>query len=401
MPATEAPPPRASWAYVAEPGERDSRVDFLRGVAMVSVVIVHVEFFSLFNFVAWERVGGVSSAEFFVVLSGFVLGEVSRRRVAREGLGGACWKLWERAAQLYGVLLGVALLGALVASMPYWDSSALTTFVDRGSGTVYPLYPGTGASLQQWVGRWLLLRMGPYQVQILGLYAALFLVAPAALYLLSAGRTRWLLVLSWVGYCSRWVVPSKPTGALFEHAFPLLTWQLLFCHGLAAGYHRQKLLALYARYRTPVLGAAVLLGAAFFFFAQNNPNPLVPEYARLSLIPRGSFYRLYWQFFSKSELGLLRILNVAVLLVLGGELLTRAWGPLRAALGGFFIPLGQASLYVFALHVPVVFIVSNLIPFGYAASGGALLLNTLGHLGCLAVLWLLVRYRFLYRWIPH
>jgi hypothetical protein len=81
LPAVREVPARTGWAYTGGASERDLRVDFLRGVAMCSVVIVHVEIFSAFSFLAWERVGCVSSAVFFVILSGFVLGEVSRRRV--------------------------------------------------------------------------------------------------------------------------------------------------------------------------------------------------------------------------------------------------------------------------------------------------------------------------------
>ncbi|WP_224365511.1 OpgC domain-containing protein [Hyalangium versicolor] len=401
LPAVAPSAERVSWAYVGDASERDLRVDFMRGLATVSVVIVHVEFFSLFNFLFWERIGSVSSAEFFVVLSGFVLGQVSLKRVSQQGLQGASWKIWDRAVLLYRNLLAVNLLAALVAQVPIWDTTPLTTFVDRGANAVYSLYPGPGTDLYVWIGRWLLLRMGPYQVQVLGLYTCFFVCAPAALYLLSKGRVRWLLTLSWVGYFAQRAAPSQPTGAMFEYAFPLLTWQVLFVHGLAAGYHREQLLAFYSRWRKLLRSAALVLAAAFCFFALNSPNRFIPEYARLSIIPEDVFSSVSGQFFSKEQLGLLRLLNIAVLLVVCGELLTCAWVPLRAGLGWFFIPLGQASLYIFTVHVPLVLITSHLVPFGYTTEAPALLRNTVAHMLCLAVVWLLVRYRVLFRWIPH
>jgi hypothetical protein len=392
--------PTRSWAYAGESGERDLRVDFLRGVAVFVLLIIHLEFFSAFNLAAWERVGIICAADLFVVLAGFVLGGVYRRRLPQEGLGAASWRLWARAAQLYRVNVFMILLVALLAQVPLWDASSITTFVDRGSGVVYPLYPGHGVSLQQWVGRLVLLRMGPHQLQILGLYMALFVISPAALYFLAAGRTRWLLALSWGAYLFRWVEPVRITGAQFEYGFPLLTWQLIFFHGLAAGYHREELLAFYSRHRAAVLGVALLVAGSCLFLAQNTTNPFVPAYARMSLIPGEVYNLLHEQYFSKNEQGPLRILNNAALLIVAGELLTRAWVPLRAAFGWFLLPLGQASLYVFIMHVFVVLAIANVIPFGFSKESPPLLVNTLAHAACLALLWLLVRYKVLFRWVP-
>lgn len=395
-----AKPGAASWAYVGEGGERDLRVDFLRGVAMWFLLTVHMSFFSAYNFLAWERVGTVSSAESFVILSGFVLGVVSRRRCTQEGLPAASWKLLERSAQLYRVNLAVILVVALVALVPFWDARSITTFEVWGTQTVYQGYPPTSASLKQWVGRLVLLRMGPHQIQILGLYACLLALGPAALYLLSRQRTSWLLGLSWMMYFFQWINPTLITGAQFEYGFPLLTWQLIFFHGLAAGYHRQALLEFYARYRKPILAAALLIASVMFFFAQNNPNPFIPLYARLTLIPQELFLKIYSAYCTKSQLGLLRVLDNVALLILAAEVLTRAWVPLKRAFGWFFIPLGQASLYVFVVHVFVTLAVANVIPFGFSRESWPLLGTTLLHTAAFAVLWLMVRHKVLFRWIP-
>lgn len=68
-------PRAAGWAY-ADPSSRDSRVDFLRGVAIVFVVVNHVGMTSLFQLFTQEAVGFVSGAELFVLFSGLVLGMV-------------------------------------------------------------------------------------------------------------------------------------------------------------------------------------------------------------------------------------------------------------------------------------------------------------------------------------
>jgi fucose 4-O-acetylase-like acetyltransferase len=102
----------------------------------------------------------------------------------------------------------------------------------------------------------------------------------------------------------------------------------------------------------------------------------------------------------KNTLGLLRLLDYASVLIVLYATLTRCWEPIRKALGWFFIPLGQASLYVFIIHVPVVAAVNNFLPFGFSTDPPRLWINTVAHTLALAALWLMVRYRVLFRWIP-
>jgi hypothetical protein len=57
-------------------------------------------------------------------------------------------------------------------------------------------------------------------------------------------------------------------------------------------------------------------------------------------------------------------------------------------------------LYVFIVHIYVVAAVNNFLPFGFSQNHDDLWVNTIGHSAALATLWLLVRYRVLFRWIP-
>jgi hypothetical protein len=382
--------------------ERDLRIDFLRGVVMLVLLVAHVELVSLFTFVAWERVGLVSGAEGFVILAGAVLGMVSRARLQREGRAGAYWMLVERAAQLYRVNLFVIVSVALLALLPWPDTHEVRTFTDRFAHVTHPLYPPEGAPPQEVLARFLLLRAGPHQVQILGLYVVLLALSPAALWLLEQGRARLLLALSLLLYASHRLEPSMPTGAQFEHAFPVLAWQLLYVGGLAAGWHRERLRAFFrTRAGRALFALAALLFLAFLLLAQNNPNPVLPAWTRLSLVPPDTFDRWRTAWFDKNGLGPLRVLNYACLLLVAYWLLGRFWGFFARALGWFFIPIGQASLYVFIVHVYLVLLVSNLVPFHFAHRGaGGVLRNTLVHAGVLATVWLLVKRRVLFHYVP-
>jgi hypothetical protein len=72
--------------------------------------------------------------------------------------------------------------------------------------------------------------------------------------------------------------------------------------------------------------------------------------------------------------------------------------PAERLLGPVLLPLGRNSFYVFIMHLFVCLAVASAPTF----SGGGLGLagNTLLQLGCLAVLWAMVRRRFLFRVVP-
>jgi hypothetical protein len=102
----------------------------------------------------------------------------------------------------------------------------------------------------------------------------------------------------------------------------------------------------------------------------------------------------------KNSLGILRILDDACVLIVSYGFLTVFWRPVDRALGWFFIPLGQASLYVFIVHIAFVALIGDVLPFGFPLDHPHFWLNTLGHTFAMVSLWLMVRYRVLFRWIP-
>src|SRR5262249_8738635 len=146
----------------------------------------------------------------------------------------------------------------------------------------------------------LMLRATPHQFQVIGLYVVLLAIAPAMVLLIAAGRTTTLLAISWVLYFKSWAYPVNLIDAQFEYAFPILTWQLIFVHGLAFGYHRRAILTWLEGWRGLVLvavGSVAFL--AFLVLAQNNPNPFTPPWARLTWIDAETFYRIYNDYFTK------------------------------------------------------------------------------------------------------
>lgn len=392
--ATVRPAPAASSA--AAPG-RDLSIDFLRGLAMLFVVVDHIDLPSLYHLISHERIGVVSGAELFVVLSGAVLGVIFRRRGSETTWRREAGRLLRRARTLYLVSLLVALSAYLTSQLPGSRSTVLTTWTDRGTGQVYPLYPET-ENVWRFIADVLLLKSGPWQFNVMGLYVVLLLLAPPVLLLLLRGRVLWVLAASWGLYLLHALHPVKLLPAQFESSFPLLAWQLLFVHGLTLGYHRQEVLNWMRTRAGRALGlVAALVFAALLFYAWNSPWLVEGAFdRRLSLIPGSTFADVYIRFFDRAHLGIGRLVNVAALLVVTSWLLGRFQPFFKQTLGWLLVPLGQATLYVFILHVYLVYLVANL-PF---LQDRSVRVNTLVHTAALLLVWVMVKRRVLFRWIP-
>lgn len=388
----------SSLAYPHISGGRDLRLDFLRGLIMLVVITVHMEFQSLLSMFAWGRVGMISSAEGFVALSGIVLGIVYKKRLLREGFKSSAIKLLLRSFQLYRVNLFVILSILLLGMIPFVDISEVTHWVpigDKGKG--YLLYPPESATWLETIQETLLLKIGPHQFQVIGLYVILIAFAPVVLYALSKNRTFWLLTASWAIYLINMFNHFRISGARFEWGFPSLSWQLLFINGMIIGFHSEKILGYIAdKNNKKLLFFASCICLIFLFIASNDPNPVFWPWKMFSIIDPTTFQELYLALFLKSLLGLGRVFNNITLFIIAYYLLTHYWSPLNKTLGWLLIPLGQASLYVFFVHVYVVLLVSNTPLEEY----NNFYLNTLVHISAILLIWAMVKQKFLFQIIP-
>jgi len=399
-------PAARSWTYQEEHA-RDRRVDMLRGMAILFVVVNHVGLTSLFQLLTQETIGAVSGAEFFVLLSGAVLGMVYGPRI-RDNLGDVVDKTAGRSWKLYATALTVVMTVFVISLLPLVQSSVLTAFTDQGTGTVgtaaagrsYDLYSEMDGLLQFPVPAWLvpkilLLEFGPWQFNIMGLYVVLLLLSPLILWALSR-KLAWLVLLVSaavyaVGALSRIrVLPSQ-----FEDSFPLMVWQILFVLGLTAGYYRRPLVEWFSRHKG-ALALCALLTVLFALFAWSSPYLTNAYDVRLALLPDALHQTLYSDYFGRTFLGAGRLVNVVVVVITAYTLLTAYWTLLERALGWFLIPLGQATLYVFIIHVFLILALAN-IP---ALQLGNIWLNTGAYVLVLGLVWTMVKTKFLFRIIP-
>src|SRR5262249_26053210 len=159
-----------------------------------------------------------------------------------------------------------------------------------------------------------------------------------------------LLAVSWILYLWYRAAPHNVTTGQFEATFPLLAWQLLFVHGIAMGYYRDDLEAFVSRLPRFVPVVACVASVAFLGFAFCSPWTEGPDVLHWTLVSPERFNALYSDYFTLSDLGVGRLLNLAVSLPVGYAALSVLWKVARP-FGMVFITLGQQSLGAFVLHV--------------------------------------------------
>lgn len=387
------------WCYVAE-GPRDLRIDFMRGIALLLMIVTHVEIISLVNLFTSERFGFTTGAEIFVILSGVVLGQTKRRQLQSCDMVTVSYSLLRRAATLYAVNIAIIVSVLALSQWSWLNSFELTHFTQRHDEISYALYPIAAQAREAWFNQILFLQIGPQQTQILGLYFYLLLATPLVVWMLQRQHSGALLIISLEIYIAYQLHPFNLTSAQFESAFPLLAWQFIYVLGMTCGWYKSELVSLAkTRPGRQVIGLMVLISLMLFFVLQNNTNPFIPARFFLHVLPDYRFDYMNNVLAGKNELGLLRVINDVCLLPTLYLLLSYLWRPINRLMGWFFILLGQNSLYVFILHLYVVLAVSQWVSFGLWRHDW--LTNTVIHLLVLMVLWLMARFGILRRLIPN
>ena len=216
-------------------GKRDTSIDILRGLALVTITINHITGFTDrmhmvgMQFPTLTLWGFSSAAEIFFLLSGYLVGAVyfsaARNPPIREFAG----KVWRRAGALYvyNLVLFLALLPLCLYSGDLARLSFYGWFIAKGPASLIDF---------------LILYVQPYCLEILVTYMALLATAPIFAILL---RLQPLLALAasvalyWFAHEHAWfnVVGGSPVGD-WRWNFNPASWQLVFFCAMAAGRYR-------------------------------------------------------------------------------------------------------------------------------------------------------------------
>ncbi len=386
-------------SYYSLEQNRDLRFDFIRGLAMAIVVINHLPTPSYYYIFSMERIGVVSGAELFVILSGLVLGFAHNKYIKLYSWRQSAKKLLRRAFLLYKCVVIVSLAAWI---LPHIAQSfrILTTWTDP-AGKVVQLYPEDALMYpHKLLINIIFIKSTPWQFNIIGLYIILLLAAPLALRMLVIKKRFLLLVISLALYVIAFIFKIKLTNFAFEKSFPLLIWQFPFVCALVTGYSYNNL-AVWVNTKQGLIvrGIVLMLFFIFIFFTLNNYwiHESYTYLPTLRVIKPEYFYLVYSKFFmERTWLGAGRLLNAFVVIAALCEILNMAWPFLKKCLGWWTIPIGQASLYIFILHLAMISFVSAVSNY----TENNLLYNTLVHTLVLIILWICVKTRFLFSIIP-
>ncbi len=375
VPAVALPAPDAAAAPSASSSGRDTALDLLRGVCIVSMVCNHVAPGSVTNRLIHAPLF-IDGAMGFFFLSGFVLGMVHVRRLAKMGERAALGKVAWRAGQIYLVHVVATMLAVLLHAAFGWFGPQPAVADLGGWGMTAVLVA--------------LLRFQPPFMDILPMYVVYLSAAIAVLYgLRRLGYGPALLALLGVYTLSSLLpggIPWRMPVEGGDGGLDVGAWGMLFLGGLLLGHARQTrqldALGRFAPYLA-VASAAVLLG--FFLLAQLQR----PAFASLLPVDVPAWL------FDKSRLGPLSLLYFASALMplylLAGVAVR--WMPRVAE---FFAIFGRASLYTYLAHF--VFL-SAAMGAGVLASAG-LVQDAAGALA-LALLFLAAMHRPLGSVIPN
>jgi hypothetical protein len=327
------------WQYDPELyGKRDLRIDLLRGVAIVSMVVNHLECRSFFNNITQGHIYA-SSAEGFVFLSGFVLGFVTLQRINKIGLNAAMLKLLERAKILYFTsFIAIAGLGLTSLIAPGITRPSF----DRAPGEWWQILLAAGT-----------LHLAPAIVDILQLYVLCLLISPAIFWMLRRRLLLPLLTISWTLWWIQQVHPYSFSFQPLDRAHPYFvfsTWQILYVHGVAAGYHKDRIAKMWSRApKIPLILGMVAIVATALITAHVD--------LQLGTWPAKVQDRALWlRLTDRSINGPIRLVTLLGLFSLMFLAVDRWWKPLEKIAGKLLITLGQNSLYVYIIHIPLTLI---------------------------------------------
>ncbi|GAB3604743.1 hypothetical protein GCM10027413_01520 [Conyzicola nivalis] len=331
------------------PSARDGRIDILRGIAIVFLTAEMVVQLTRPTAVLFESTGTLSAIAFLVATEGAVMGMLYRPRFAGGAVGESVLRIWKSGRAHY--LAVVAATAALLALtlVPWVSTAPLTALsshaargslfapppVDAADVTIgYPLDPNIVLDI-------LLLRLGPWPLDVIGVLVGLFVVAPAALWAL--GRGKWFLVLfvSAALYVIELVTQLRILPTRAEASLPALGWQFIFVLGLLGGYYRRELVARFrgrvGRWVFAVLAAIAASIIALPWFTGNVTTSYPDLLARFAGTDTG------W-LFEPSAPGPLRAVVAVVFIIVTYGLLTVAWRPLHAVFGWLLSALGRSTI---------------------------------------------------------
>ena len=318
------------------PVERDLRLDLFRGIGLWMIFLDHIPH----DVVAWltlRNYGFSDAAEFFVFISGYLVGWIYGPIVAGGWFVAALKRLWRRAAEMYvaHIMLFLLFTAQIARTARRFDNPMYENEFNVFNFLQHP---------DVLIGQAITLRYKPVNLDVLPLYITLVLAAPFIVLCL-VRRPNLTLLASVVLYgLSRWFdwnLASYPPGTTWY--FNPFCWQLLFVFAAWCGAGQLTRIAHLVWSRTTMTIAAVWLTFALLIVMTWHSAFLE------SLVPKWMIKVIYP--IDKTDLDMLRLTHFLALATIVTHFVPHDWRMLNTKWLRPVILCGQHSLPIFCLGV--------------------------------------------------
>lgn len=360
---------------------RDPRLDVLRGLALLVLLVNHGEELSqtqVLSLVTYAPIGVSTAAELFIFLSGLVLGIAYWPVLASHGYVRMHTRCLARAWQIY--LLHIASLVftvvAVVGLTAHFGTTLSGVFASQG------LVVSSDS-----LARFLQLEGNPQYFDILPLYIVFLLYVPFLLPLLRR-HTAWglgistgLYLLAQFAKYSGQTAVLPFSGALYYNP---MAWQLLFVIGVTVGFRMREGQPLPRISGRGVLVAAGLLIVAAAWYKGVRLNAVTGWFAEVRYVP-GQPVPFDVPLTDKSTLGPVRLVHFLLLAALAARWLpsqdSRVW---RSRVAGALAVCGRHGLEVFVAGVVLTYVIGTVMRV--SGGGDPVMMLALDLTGILALL---------------
>ncbi len=333
-PDSATPAPAVALAVKSE---RDYRLDFCRGLALIIIFIDHVPGNPLSNWTL-RKFAFCDAAEVFVLISGISSYLAYSGKLEREGFlrcSGTIGRRWikiyySHLLLLFGVALALLLSAWWLDRPEYLDFLRMRWLFDAPRDAIFAAVT---------------LRFLPNNLDILPLYLILLALAPGVIWMVKRDMRVALGASLAIYLLTRWAGFNLPAGNQGEvWYFNPFTWQLLYVIGITLGYvSKTKPIKVSASARTMIVAAAI----AFTSFAVVMAAPW-----RNAAVGLGLFNPpIYLWPADKTLLAPMRIINVLALLYMVAYFVAPQAGWLRSRIAAPFLACGRHSLPVYGAGV--------------------------------------------------
>jgi hypothetical protein len=317
----------------AVPDNRDYRLDFFRGLALIFIFLNHIPG-NAFSWATNRNYGFSDATEIFVFISGYTAAIAYGRTMQRDGFRFGAARILSRTWEIY--VAHIFLFVVLAAHVVWVAQNHQNIDFLEGMGVLAFL-----ADPQQALVQTLLLSYRPVNMDVLPLYIALLLVFPMLLWSLM----RWPLATLGAS-CLLWLaagttglnLPGDPDGGWFFNPF---AWQFLFALGAACSLYPSLHAGLPRHDRVLVPAALAVVGFGFYVTTGWNWPETVPA---LPMAMQAVLYPV-----SKTNLDVLRLVHFLAVLYLAVRLMPAGTPVLASSLARPVIVCGQHSLHIFCL----------------------------------------------------